>query len=95
MDDTVAGLDVDGNDVGAVHGHTVIAGDEFDLFALQGFHRAGSDVGRRHLSAEDVVRQHCDQRSFVLGQQQCVDQAGRQCSECVVGRSEDGERAFA
>ena len=95
MDDTVAGLDVDGNDVGAVDGHTVFAGDEFDLFALQGGHSAGSDVGRRHLSTEDVVREHCDKRSFVLRQQQCVDEAGGQCSECVIGRSEDGERTFA
>ena len=95
MDDTVAGLDVDGNDVGAVDGHTVIASDEFDLLALQGFHRAGSDVGRRHLSTEDVVRQDRHEGVLVLRQEQCIDQAGRQCSEGAVGRSEDGERAFA
>ena len=70
-------------------------GDEFDLFALQGFHRAGSDVGRRHLSTEHVVRQDRHEGVLVLRQEQCVDQAGRQCCEGLVGRSEDGERAFA
>ena len=103
VDDAVAGLDVGGDDADLVAGgvgqrHRSVVGDVDgeggavdggDFLAVE-----SDDVGGEYFTGDDVVG---EDRGEVAGGvfEQCVDGAGGECREGVVGWGEHRERAFA